>query len=131
MILQFGTSRFLQAHVDLFASEARDAGQTVADIAIVQVSDDPLRARRLAAFDNVAGFPVVIRGLEGGVPVERTVQVRSVVRGLAAAHDWSELCALFVGRFLMSCRTPAIMAIRFRPRIASRWPTISHRAVSP
>jgi tagaturonate reductase len=98
MILQFGTSRFLQAHVDLFASEARDAGQTVADIAIVQVSDDPLRARRLAAFDDVAGFPVVIRGLEGGVPVERTVQVRSVVRGLAAAHDWSELCALFVGK---------------------------------
>jgi tagaturonate reductase len=26
------------------------------------------------------------------------VQVRSVVRGLAAAHDWSELCALFVGK---------------------------------
>jgi tagaturonate reductase len=97
MILQFGTSRFLQAHVDLFGSEARDAGQTVADIAIVQVSDDRLRARRLTAFDDVAGFPVVIRGLEGGVPVERTVQVRSVVRGLAAAHDWSELCALFVG----------------------------------
>lgn len=97
MILQFGTSRFLQAHVDLFASEARDNGQTVADIVIVQVSDDPVRARRLVAFDDVAGFPVVIRGLEGGVPVERTVQVRSVVRGLAAAHDWSELCALFVG----------------------------------
>ncbi|TCP86008.1 tagaturonate reductase [Sphingomonas sp. PP-CE-1A-559] len=98
MILQFGTSRFLQAHVDLFASEARDAGQTVADIAIVQVSDDPVRAQRLAAFDDAAGFPVVIRGLEGGVPVERTVQVRSVVQGLAAAHDWSELCALFVGQ---------------------------------
>jgi len=97
MILQFGTSRFLQAHVDLFASEARDAGQTVADIAIVQVSDDPVRAQRLVAFDDVAGFPVMIRGLEGGVPVERTVQVRSVVRGLAAARDWSELCALFVG----------------------------------
>jgi tagaturonate reductase len=97
MILQFGTSRFLQAHVDLFASEARDVGQTVADIVIVQVSDDPVRAQRLVAFDDAAGFPVVIRGLEGGVPVERTVQVCSVVRGLAAAHDWSELCALFVG----------------------------------
>lgn len=97
MILQFGTSRFLQAHVDLFASEARDAGQTVADIVIVQVSDDPVRAHRLVAFDDTAGFPVVIRGLEGGEPVQRTVQVRSVVRGLAVARDWPELCALFVG----------------------------------
>jgi tagaturonate reductase len=97
MILQFGTSRFLQAHVDLFASEARDAGQTVGDIVIVQVSDDPVRARRLAAFASDDGFPVAIRGLEGGEPVERTVRVRSVVRGLAAANDWPALCAHFVG----------------------------------
>ena len=47
MILQFGTSRFLQAHVDLFAWEAAVAGQRVPQIAIVQVSGDAERARRL------------------------------------------------------------------------------------
>ena len=33
-ILQFGTSRFLQAHVDLFVSEALESGKTLDDLAI-------------------------------------------------------------------------------------------------
>lgn len=96
MILQFGTSRFLQAHVDLFAWEAAQAGQDVPDIAIVQVSGDASRAGRLQAFNDPAGFPVVVRGLDQGVPVERQVQVRSVKRGLSASRDWAALCDLFV-----------------------------------
>ena len=57
VILQFGTSRFLQAHVDLFAEEARAAGQTVLPIVIVQTTRDPERAKRLAGFADPAGFP--------------------------------------------------------------------------
>ncbi|MDP1028464.1 mannitol dehydrogenase family protein [Sphingomonas sp. KR1UV-12] len=91
MIVQFGTSRFLQAHVDLFASEARDAGQAVPGIVVVQTTRDPARARRLAAFADPAGFPVIVRGMEAGHPVERTVQVRSVVGGMQAAIDWHAL----------------------------------------
>ncbi|MEA3389051.1 D-mannonate oxidoreductase [Sphingobium sp. CCH11-B1] len=98
MILQFGTSRFLQAHVDLFAWEAAQAGQDVPDIAIVQVSGDASRAGRLQAFNDSAGFPVIVRGLEQGVPVERRVQVCSVTRGLSASGDWAALCDLFVDR---------------------------------
>jgi tagaturonate reductase len=98
MILQFGTSRFLQAHVDLFAWEARLAGQTVADIAIVQVSDDPVRAKRLAAFNDESGFPVVLKGLEAGQAIERRIVVRSVRHGFAAARDWDALRTLFVDR---------------------------------
>jgi tagaturonate reductase len=98
MILQFGTSRFLQAHVDLFAWEAAQTGQDVPDIAIVQVSDDVGRAGRLKAFDDPGGFPVLIRGLEAGALVERQVQVRSVKRGLSARKDWAELCTLFVSQ---------------------------------
>ncbi len=94
MIVQFGTSRFLQAHVDTFASEARDAGQSVPAIVIVQTTRDPVRARRLAAFGDPAGFPVIIRGSQAGVPVERTVQVRGIVGGLQAATDWPALVAL-------------------------------------
>ncbi|MDE1916854.1 MAG: mannitol dehydrogenase family protein [Sphingomonadales bacterium] len=96
MILQFGTSRFLQAHVDLFAWEARCSGQSVGDIVIVQVSKDAERARRLDAFSDPAGFPVIVRGLDAGLPVERSIQVRSVTRGLAAARDWDELRRLFI-----------------------------------
>ncbi len=95
MIVQFGTSRFLQAHVDLFAWEARLAGQTVPDIAIVQTTRDAGRARRLAAFSDPAGFPVIIRGLENAAPVERRLQVRSVTAGLNAARDWRALETLF------------------------------------
>ncbi|MFB0872172.1 MULTISPECIES: hypothetical protein [unclassified Sphingobium] len=46
MIVQFGASRFLQAHIDLFAWEAAQAGQDVPDITIVQFSGDASRAGR-------------------------------------------------------------------------------------
>ncbi|CAM3123129.1 MULTISPECIES: mannitol dehydrogenase family protein [Sphingomonas] len=97
VILQFGTSRFLQAHVDLFAEEARTGGQVVPPIAIVQTTRDPERARRLAGFADPAGFPVILRGLRDGQRDERTVQVRSVREGLSAAGDWDRLVELAVG----------------------------------
>ena len=96
-IIQFGTSRFLQAHVDLFTSEAAAAGQDVPKIIVVQTSGDANRAARLAAFGQPGGYPVVIRGLgTDGVPVERTVAVNSVSHGLAAARDWQDIMTLFV-----------------------------------
>ncbi|MDZ7281874.1 mannitol dehydrogenase family protein [Sphingomonas sanguinis] len=97
VVLQFGTSRFLQAHVDLFAEEARAAGQAVPPIVIVQTTRDPERARRLAGFADRAGFPVILRGLRDGTRFERTVQVRSVREGLSAAGDWDRLVDLAVG----------------------------------
>ncbi|WP_347093040.1 mannitol dehydrogenase family protein [Sphingomonas parapaucimobilis] len=97
VILQFGTSRFLQAHVDLFAEEARAAGQAVPPIVIVQTTRDPERARRLAGFADPAGFPVILRGLRDGTRRERTIQVRSVREGLSAAADWDRLVDLAVG----------------------------------
>ena len=97
-IVQFGTSRFLQAHVDFFVHEAREEGQAVGPITVVQVSGSPERAGRVAAFGRPEGFPVVIRGLEAGQPVERTVTVRSVDRGLSAERDWEELADLVATR---------------------------------
>lgn len=97
MILQFGTSRFLQAHVDLFASEARASGQNVPDIVVVQTTAHAGRTRRLAGFGDPAGFPVILRGIEHGVAVEREVRVTSVREGLSGVRDWTRLAALFVG----------------------------------
>ena len=94
-ILQFGTSRFLQAHVDLFVHEARESGQDVGPITVVQTSGSADRAGRVAAFGRPGGFPVIIRGIEDGRRVERRIQVTSVDRGLAAVPDWEELSTIF------------------------------------
>ncbi len=98
IILQFGTSRFLQAHADFFLHEAKQEGQDVLPVVIVQTSGSAERAGRLAAFADPAGFPVIIRGLENGSPVERTVAVKSVERGLSAAANWTEVVDLFCER---------------------------------
>lgn len=95
-ILQFGTSRFLQAHVDLFVSEAMQAGQALGPITVVQTSGDPARAGRIVAISAPEGFPVIIRGLEDGKPVERDVRVRSVTRSLSTSSDWDEVTRIFV-----------------------------------
>lgn len=94
-IIQFGTSRFLQAHADLFVHEAREAGQDIGPIAIVQASGSADRAGRVAAFGRPEGFPVRIRGIVDGAASEREVQVRSVDRGLSASADWEAIKALF------------------------------------
>lgn len=98
IILQFGTSRFLQAHADFFLHEAKESGQDVLPVIIVQTSGSAERAGRLAAFANPDGFPVVIRGLEDGKPVERTVAVKSIERGLSAGSNWPEVVDLFCER---------------------------------
>ena len=94
-ILQFGTSRFLQAHVDLFISDAMAGGQDVGPITVVQTTGSADRAGRLAAFDG-RPIPIVVRGLENGKPVERTEYTRSVVRGLSAHDNWDETERVFV-----------------------------------
>lgn len=98
IILQFGTSRFLQAHADFFLHEARQEGQDVLPVIIVQTSGAAERAGRLTAFADPGGFPVIIRGLEDGKAVERTVAVKSVERGLSAAGNWAEVVNLFCER---------------------------------
>lgn len=90
-VVQFGTSRFLQAHADLFIHEAAQEGQPSGPITIVASSGSAARRARLAAFSDPAGFPVLIRGLEAGQAVDRTVRVQSVVRGLDAEADWEEI----------------------------------------
>ena len=97
MILQFGTSRFLQAHAALFAHEARLAGQAVDDIAVVKTTPGAERAERLAGFSDPAGYDVIIRGRRDGNDVDETVRVTSVKQGLHAARDWDRLIDIAAG----------------------------------
>ncbi len=94
-VLQFGTSRFLQAHADLFIHQAREAGQDIGPITVVKTTAGTDRAGRILAFADPAGFPVRIRGYEAGLAVDREVRVKSVTRAIAAQDDWERLAGIF------------------------------------
>lgn len=99
-ILQFGTSRFLQAHVDLFVSEALASGasgQALGGITVVQTTDNPASAQRVAALASGDGYPVRIRGLLHGERVDNTVTCCAVREALQATADWPRLLALIAG----------------------------------
>ncbi|MFB2552984.1 mannitol dehydrogenase family protein [Ensifer soli] len=93
-IVQFGTSRFLQAHADLFVSEALAAGKALGPVTVVQTTRSAERAGRLPALAAPGGFPVIVRGVEGGERVEKRVQVKSITRALSAQDAWPELCRI-------------------------------------
>ena len=90
-IVQFGTSRFLQAHVDLFVHEARASGQDIGPITIVQTTADVGRSTRVQAFRRASGFPVRIRGRRDGVTIDEIVEVQSVDQAFAAHEHWSQI----------------------------------------
>ncbi|MEO6280498.1 mannitol dehydrogenase family protein [Roseateles sp.] len=87
-ILQFGTSRFLQAHVDLFVSEAAEQGQALGGITVVQSTGNPASTLRTQALARADGFDVLVRGLVDGQPQEERRTCRSVREALHAATDW-------------------------------------------
>lgn len=90
-ILQFGTGRFLQAHVDLFVSQAMPLGQALGGIAVVQSTDSAQSNARRAALAGAAGFPVHLRGLRDGQTVDEVVKVTSVQQAWHAEGDWPRL----------------------------------------
>lgn len=94
-IFQFGTSRFLQAHVDLFVDEALRDGAAAGPITVVQSSGDAARAGRLKALCAPGGFQVRIRGLHKGEVVDREQTVCSVRHGLSTVTDWTHLVRRF------------------------------------
>lgn len=87
-ILQFGTSRFLQAHVDLFVSEAAERGQALGGITVVQSTGNPASTMRTQALARAEGFEVIVRGLVDGRPVQTRKTCRSVREAFHAAADW-------------------------------------------
>lgn len=96
-ILQFGTGRLLQAHVDLMVSEALAAGEAIGTIAAVQTTGSASALARVRALRAGGGFPVRLEGLVDGRPSEREVRVTSVVRAFDAAGEWEAVEALALG----------------------------------
>jgi tagaturonate reductase len=87
-ILQFGTSRFLQAHVDLFVSQAMDCGDALGGITVVQSTGQPASVARMQALARTEGYSVIVRGLVEGTPVERHETCRAVREALDAREQW-------------------------------------------
>jgi tagaturonate reductase len=87
-ILQFGTSRFLQAHVDLFVSEAAERGEALGGITVVQSTGNPASTRRTQALARPEGFEIVVRGLAQGQPVELSKTCHSVRETFHAGTHW-------------------------------------------
>jgi tagaturonate reductase len=105
-IIQFGTSRFLQAHADLFVSEAMDEGKALGGITIVQTTASGDRSKRLGALASPDGFPVHIRGKQAGAVIDSVTTVRSVKRAISANTDWDETSRIFVDEVkLVICNT--------------------------
>lgn len=90
-ILQFGTSRFLQAHADLFVSEAAKAGQALGHITIVQTTHSAQGAARVAAFRRSGGYPVRIRGWQDGAQVDEERRAHAVTQAWEAGSDWRQV----------------------------------------
>jgi len=98
LILQFGTSRFLQAHVDYFVGKSLEAGTSQHKIVVVQSSDSPAGRKRVSAFNGLASYPVVIQGIRDGETVDRVEQIGSIEQALIASEHWDQLVALFCSR---------------------------------
>ncbi|MGF6173475.1 mannitol dehydrogenase family protein [Ensifer sp. 4252] len=90
--VQFGTSRFLQAHADLFISEALERHEAPGRITVVQTTGSAERSGRLAALRQPDGYPVVIRGLVDGKPVDKVKRVTSIARALSTDDNWDAVC---------------------------------------
>ena len=96
-ILQFGTSRFLQAHVDLFVSQALERGAALGRIVVVQTTDSADSAARVAAFNSGDGYAVRVRGVRDGAAIDTTLRCDAIAGALQSRTDWPRVRALAAG----------------------------------
>jgi tagaturonate reductase len=93
-IVQFGTSRFLQAHVDLFVSQAlageAGASQALGGITVVQTTSSAQSAARVAALATGAPYPVRVRGRQDGATIDQTLYGAAIRGALQANTQWPE-----------------------------------------
>lgn len=92
-ILQFGTSRFLQAHVDFFVAQAaqREPSRALGKITVVQTTASAESRARIDALRADGRYPVRIRGRRHGETVDMTVQCDAISEALHANDDWQIL----------------------------------------
>ncbi|EPJ48206.1 MAG: hypothetical protein OFPI_30760 [Osedax symbiont Rs2] len=95
LIMQFGTSRFLQAHVDYFVSHSLAQGHSKAPVQVVQSSDSPAGGSRVAAMNSCTSYPVRIQGIKDGAVIDTQEQISSICGALQANTDWPKIVEIF------------------------------------
>ncbi|MFJ3487857.1 mannitol dehydrogenase family protein [Pseudomonas sp. NPDC090202] len=90
-ILQFGTSRFLQAHADLFISQALARGEALGQVTVVQTTASADSARRVQALASGAGYPVRVQGMEDGRTIDEEHWSTAISNAWQASHDWARI----------------------------------------
>ncbi|AJY51275.1 MULTISPECIES: mannitol dehydrogenase [Halomonadaceae] len=90
-IVQFGTSRFLLGHVAAFAAQAIENGNSQEAILVVQTSSRPEGKAKAVALAQQASYPLHIRGLRNGQPVDEQLSIGSVAGCLVAQEQWQAL----------------------------------------
>jgi tagaturonate reductase len=92
-ILQFGTSRFLQAHVDFFVTEAarRDPAKALGKITVVQTTSSADSRARIDALRATGRYPVRIRGRQRDATIDETIECDAITEALHADDDWPVL----------------------------------------
>ncbi len=98
-ILQFGTGRFLQAHVDLLLDEAAKSGQMVGKICALQSSGQAEGKSRAEALNAHPAYPVRIEGYRDGKVIEEQRKVSIIDRALILADpkQWQQALTLVKG----------------------------------
>ncbi|MEM5527372.1 mannitol dehydrogenase family protein [Gammaproteobacteria bacterium AS21] len=95
VIIQFGTSRFLQAHVDYFVASSIAQGTSNTKIVVVQSSSSATGKAKVAAINKKAVYPVHIQGMYQGEVVDRIEQIDAFCGAIQASADWDQLVELF------------------------------------
>ncbi|MDH4573731.1 mannitol dehydrogenase [Salinicola acroporae] len=90
-IVQFGTGRFLLAHVDALVSESLERGESDERIVVVQSSTREEGKRKARLLAEQRRYPVRIRGRRDGATIDREQVVDSVAGCLIAAEQWDVL----------------------------------------
>ncbi|MGF6605336.1 tagaturonate reductase [Paraburkholderia sp. WSM4175] len=90
-ILQFGTSRFLQAHVDLFVSQAMVRGAALGGITVVQTTSSEASQKRISALAGGGRYPVRIRGMRHGAQVDEMLSGDAVRAAWHAETHWKQV----------------------------------------
>jgi tagaturonate reductase len=95
-ILQFGTGRFLLAHVDHFVAESLAAGHSRRRILAVQGSTRPEGRRIARALAEHRRYPLRLRGRRDGEEIDTQVMIDSLAGCLIAEEAWEEITRRFV-----------------------------------
>lgn len=114
--LQFGTSRFLQAHADLMLSEARADGQPIGTITVVETTGSQASRNRVAEFAKAQPIRINIRGLKGGNRIDETRWVTGIEAGHSAGENIAALRDSFLAaRYILSNTADAGYRLPERP----------------